>query len=178
MEITDPAELLFIVDRYSVRRLRRNHLPLIETFNEQCCEAFQFQNGTPPTKADALETFEKFPPGYKAEDKFAIGIFNEHDRLVGLFDILKGYRKTEEWHIGLALIIPDERGKGLGTNAHSALADYARRADVKRFHLAVIQDNHRARKFWLSLGYRKIKEYPPRRIGERTHAITEFEFLL
>jgi RimJ/RimL family protein N-acetyltransferase len=178
MEITDAVELLFIVDRFSARRLIPEHLPLIENLNEQCIEAFMFQNGAPPTEADALETFEKFPSGFRAEDKMPIGFFNEHDRLVGMFEILKGYRNPKEWYIGLALITPDERGKGLGTNAHSALADCARRVDVKRLLLAVLQDNLRARKFWLSLGYRILKEYPPRQIGKRTHAMTEFAFLL
>jgi RimJ/RimL family protein N-acetyltransferase len=170
------TEILFSVGQFSARRLVLENLPLIELLNKQCSDAFLFQNGTLPTEADARDTFDQFPAGCEAEDKLVIGLFDPQNRLVGVFDIIKGYRKLDEWYIGLALIVPDARGKGLGTLAHSALADYARSQGVKRLLLAVLQENHRAREFWLRLGYRKLKEYPARQIGHREHAVTEFDF--
>jgi RimJ/RimL family protein N-acetyltransferase len=170
------SRILFRVDRFFARRLYPENLPLIELLNKQCSDAFLFQNGTLPTEAEAREAFDQFPPGCCAEDKLVIGLFDEQSQLVGMFEILQGYRKPDEWYIGLALVAPEERGKGLGALAHVALADYARSFKVKKLVLAVLEGNQRARKFWLRLGYRKTKDYPTRQIGERAHALAEFEF--
>jgi RimJ/RimL family protein N-acetyltransferase len=82
------------------------------------------------------------------------------------------------WYIGLVLIAPDCRGNRLGTTAHQALAEYARRAGAEKLLIAVLEPNHRARRFWQNIGYRKVKDYPPRQIGIRIHALTEFQFYL
>ena len=172
----DNAAVLFRIDPYMAKRLSRADLGLIETLNQQCTEFFMLQNGLPPSEADAREVFEKFPAGCNAEDKLAIGLFDCRDTMVGMFDIVRGYRLATDWYVGLALITPDCRGNRLGTTAHQALAEYARRAGAEKLLIAVLKANHRARRFWKNLGYRKVKDYPPRQIGIRIPALTEFEF--
>ena len=76
------------------------------------------------------------------------------------------------------LLAPGSQGQGFGAEIHNEFVSYARRGGSQRLLLAVLEANESARRFWLNLGYRKIKEYPPRQFGQRLHALTEFEMIL
>jgi hypothetical protein len=41
-----------------------------------------------------------------------IGIFDQFGKLVGLIDVLRGYRTRADWYIGLMLLAPGFQGKG------------------------------------------------------------------
>jgi GNAT superfamily N-acetyltransferase len=64
------------------------------------------------------------------------------------------------------------------TEIHNEFVSYARRAGALRLLLAVLEENESARRFWLRLGYRKVKDYPPKPFGNRFHACSEFEMVL
>jgi len=49
---------------------------------------------------------------------------------------------------------------------------------TRRLLIAVLEANESARRFWLRLGYHKVKDYPPRQFGKCLHALTEFEMVL
>ena len=93
-------------------------------------------------------------------------------------DVLRGYRISSEWYIGFLLFAPSFRSQGFGTEIHNEFVSYARRAGVHRLLLTVLEENESARRFWLRLGYRKVKDYPPKPFGNRFHACTEFEMPL
>jgi RimJ/RimL family protein N-acetyltransferase len=110
--------------------------------------------------------------------KLPIGIFDQFGQLVGLIDVLRGYRTASDWYIGLILLAPAFQGQGFGTEIHNEFVSYARREGVHRLLLAVLEANESARRFWLRLGYRKVKDFAPREFGHRLHALTEFEMVL
>jgi RimJ/RimL family protein N-acetyltransferase len=169
--------LLFETQRLKTELLSAADLDLVIQLNKNCSDFFLFQNGLPPSEDDARELFEFIPPQSDRATKLPIGIFHS-ERLVGVLDVLRGYRIASEWYLGFMLFAPSFRSQGFGTEIHNEFVSYARRAGVRRLLLAVLEESESARRFWLRLGYRKVKDYPPKPFGNRFHACTEFEMVL
>ena len=175
--VINRREVLFKTEHFAAELLSAADLDLVIQLNETCSDFFLFQNGLPPGENDAREVFEHVSPQSTGATKLPIGIF-QSKRLVGVLDILRGYRTSSEWYIGFMLLAPSFRSQGFGSEIHSEFVSHARRAGVHRLLLAVLDENDAARRFWLRLGYRKVKDYPPKPFGNRFHACTEFEMVL
>jgi RimJ/RimL family protein N-acetyltransferase len=169
--------LLFETQRLKAELLSVADLDLVIRLNNACCDFFLFQNGLPPSEADAREIFEFIPARSGGATKLPIGIFLSEE-LIGVMDVLRGYRTASEWYLGFMLFAPSFRSQGFGTEVHSEFVSHDRRAGALRLLLAVLEENESARRFWLRLGYRKVKGYPPKPFGNRFHACTEFEMVL
>jgi len=169
--------ILFKTARFAAELLSVADLDLVVQLNKTCSDFFFFQNGAPPGEGDAREIFEQMPSQSTAVTKLPIGIFN-CERLVGVLDVLRGYRTNSEWYIGSMLLAPSFRDQGFGTEIHNEFVRYARSAGAHRLLLAVLEANESARRFWLRLGYSKIKDYPPREFGNRLHGLAEYEMTL
>jgi RimJ/RimL family protein N-acetyltransferase len=170
-------KVLFTGECFTAELLSVADLDLVIQLNNTCSDFFLFQNGMPPSEGDAREIFEQVPPQSTGVTKLPIGIFNS-ERLVGVLDVLRGYRTNSEWYIGFMLLASSFRDQGLGTEIHNEFVRYARSAGAHHLLLAVLEANESARKFWLRLGYRKVKDYPPIQFGKCLHAVTEFEMVL
>ena len=169
--------LLFETANLTAQLLSAADLDLVIQLNEICNDFFLFQNGLPPSEDDAREFFDQVPPQCDRAQKLPIGVFRSK-RLVGVIDVLRGYRTSSDWYIGSLLLAPSFRGQGFGTELHNEFVSYARRECTHRLLLAVLEENDAARRFWLRLGYRKVKDYPPKPYGNRSHACAEFEMVL
>jgi RimJ/RimL family protein N-acetyltransferase len=175
--VLNRRKVLFETARFTAERLSAADLDLMIQLNRTCSDFFVFQNGLPPGEDDAREVFEQVPPQSTGATKLPIGIFHS-ERLVGVLDVLRGYRTHSEWYIGFMLLAPSFRGQGFGTEIHNEFVGYARSAGAHRLLIAVLEANESGRRFWLRLGYRKVKDYPPKQFGKRLHALTEFEIVL
>jgi GNAT superfamily N-acetyltransferase len=174
-ESANVDETLFRIGNYRARRLLPADLPFIRTFNQQCSDFFMLQNGAPPNEAEAEEIFNEVPPGRRVEDKLSVGVFDSDCTFVSVIDALRNYRIEFEWWIGLMLVAPASRNAGLGSRIHDAFENHASACGAKRLLLAVLEVNTGAHRFWSKLGYRKVKDHPPKRYGCRVHAFTEYE---
>ena len=172
-----PRRLLFETANFTAQLLSVADLDLVIRLNNACCDFFLFQNGLSPSEADAREIFEFVPARSDGATKLPIGIFLSEE-LIGVMDVLRGYRTASEWYLGFMLFAPSFRRQGFGAEIHNEFISYARRAGVHRLLLAVLEENESARRFWLRSGYRKVKDYPPKPFGNRFHACTEFEMVL
>jgi RimJ/RimL family protein N-acetyltransferase len=170
-------QALFETAHFTAELLSAADFDLVIRLNEACSDFFFFQNGFPPSEDDAREIFEFLPPQSSGTTKLPIGIFHS-GKLVGVMDVLRGYRTSSDWYIGFMLLAPSLRGQGFGTEIQDEFVRYARRRGSKRLLLAVVEANESARRFWLRLGYRKVRDYPPRQFGQHLHACTEFELIL
>src|SRR5208337_2154906 len=74
----------------------------------------------------------------------------------------------------LDLLAPASRKAGLGRRVHDAFESYAFKCGAERLLLAVLEENIGAHRFWFKLGYRAVKNHPPRCYGRRVHACTEY----
>ena len=170
-------QTLFQTTRFTAKVLSPADLDLVLELNQKSVDFFLLQNGVPPTRADALELFEAVPANCDRSSKLAIGIFAPDETLAGVLDILRGYRTAGDWYIGLMLLAPAFQNQGFGSEIHQEFTRYVRGVGI-RLLIAVLEGNQSARRFWIRLGYRKVKDHPPRQCGIRFHALTEFEMII
>jgi GrpB-like predicted nucleotidyltransferase (UPF0157 family)/GNAT superfamily N-acetyltransferase len=175
--VVNSRKILFETAHFTAELLSAADLDLVIQLNKSCSDFFLFQNGLPPNEDDAREVFEFVPPNCDRARKLPIGIFHSK-HLVGVMDVLRGYRTNSDWYIGFMLLAPSFRGQRFGTEIHNQFVSYARREGTRRLLIAVLEANESARRFWLRLGYRKVKDYPPKQFGKCLHALTEFEMVL
>ncbi len=76
--------------------------------------------------------------------------------------------------MGLLLLDPAVRGRGLGRRLMAAFERWAAGRGARRVMLSVVHENASALRFWAAIGYRKERELPPAQFGRKTHARTEF----
>ena len=171
-------KILFKTAHFTAQLLSPADLDLVILLNDACRDFYLLQNGLPPNEADAREVFAAAPPHCHGASKLPIGIFDQTDKLAGMIDVLRGYRTESDWYIGLRLLAPAFQGQGFGTEIHHELVNCARSEGIQRFLLAVLEANESARKFWLRLGYHKVRDFPPRQFGDCLHGLTEFEMIL
>lgn len=136
---------------------------------ERCADYVLLETGEPPSRANVTEFFEGRPPSKEATDKVLLGICDEHRNGVGLIDIIQGYPEPSDWYIGLLMIDPDQRGRGLGKRAVDWVVESARNADVSRLLLCVLDENPRGHAFWIREGFVKRQTTPPWTAGKKTH---------
>ena len=155
---------------YSVRRLGKDAYTALLDLCVSCSDYYLLHCGVSPAKREVDEIFLDLPPDKGYEDKFVLGVFDAEDMLVGILDVIRDYVIKGEWTIGLMLLDPKQRGKGLGTIVHEALVVWAVELGAKSFRLGAIEENPKGLAFWSSLGYEKIKEVEMT-LTEKTHIV-------
>ncbi len=100
----------------------------------------------------ATEFFTQAPPGGDPATSYRLGQFYD-DTLVGLAELAFGYPEPKDAYLGLLLLDPNMRGKGLGPQLFAHVETLARNALAPALFLAVLQANPRGRAFWERMGF-------------------------
>lgn len=143
---------------YSIRVLRIEDEQLLQHLCERCTDYFEIIEGRFPEKDASLEIIRDLPPGWEPKNKHVFGCFNEQNLLIAVMDILADYPVKDEWIIGLLMIDPTERKRGLGKLLHKFIMDYALKNKADKLRIGVALENTKAYSFWKSLGYYEIKK--------------------
>ena len=115
-------------------------------------EFFELVEGYPASEETAAELLEAVPPGVEPARKHVLG-FRRETALIGAVDLIDGYPGTGEWYVGLLLIEPSERGRGLGDAIWSELEGWIRSRGAHAVRLVVQEKNGGALRFWQSHGF-------------------------
>ncbi len=141
---------------YLIKQLVSEDESDLQKLSERCNDYYQIVEGIEPTKNAAHEILYELPPNKEMKDKFVLGVYDSHANLIAVIDIIKGYKTEKEWMIGLMMIDPNERGKGLGRELHHFLIDWVSDYQAETFRIGVVEDNRNAFNFWSKLGYKEI----------------------
>jgi GNAT superfamily N-acetyltransferase len=162
---------LFEVPGYKVILLSHETIPALQGFLERCADYNQLVSGEPPSSSAAQSLFTECPPGRSSEDKLVIGVTVGDGSLVGVLDVLRGYPQKECWWVGLLLLDPSWRNRGLGRQIYQSFERWLGQLGVKYILLGVIEANENAYRFWQSLGFELVEKQPPREFGNSTHVV-------
>lgn len=122
-----------------------------------CTDFFELVEGTPGGEATAAEILGPLPTEYARGTKHVFGLARA-DELVGVVDLLEGYPSPREWYIGLLLLLPDDRGKGLGAQVCAEILRWIGVRGGTAVRLIVQHQNPRARVFWERMGFSLERE--------------------
>jgi GNAT superfamily N-acetyltransferase len=157
----------------TARRLDEKDTAALQALCEACADYHILLEGRPARPDEAQHQMAELPPGKTLTDKFFFGLFTPRPRLCGALDLLRDYREPGEWYLGLLLLEPEARGRGLGERVVRAAEDWVRAQGAQRMRLACAEQNEGGRRFWERQGYRVEKRFPPRRMGNKETVLLE-----
>jgi len=138
--------------------LRKDDLPLLQVLLEKCSDYLTFQDEEPVKPSAAHDLFDAKPEGVEGNSKVLLGIFTDQKQLVGVFDIIKGYCGPRTLSLGLMLLDPSSRGKGIGNKTYKLLEEWAISQQFNKVRLGVLFGNEKGLRFWKSMGYIRTGE--------------------
>lgn len=133
-------------------RLGTGHEAAVTTFCRQCSEFFALVAGDSPAAETARIVLGSRPPNVEPAQKHVVG-FERGGEIVAIVDLVEGFPGEAEWYVGLLLLAPAERTRGLGTAVWNAMEVWIRAAGGRRVRLIVQQQNPAAARFWHSVGF-------------------------
>jgi ribosomal protein S18 acetylase RimI-like enzyme len=169
--MTDVNQRLFNLSGYHIKLLQAADQSELQTLLEKCADYTLLVTGSPPKPSAASSLLVDCPPGKTVEDKVVIGISAEKQGLMSVLDTIKDYPNPGDWWLGLLLIDPAHRNKGLGKQIYQSFEHWASQLGARRIFLGVVEENQKAARFWQSLGFEIIERQPVRQFGNRAHAV-------
>ncbi len=137
---------------YDIRLLTEDDEADIQDLCERCSDFSELVEGRTPEKGAGHNILFDLPPGKEMKDKYVLGVYKENI-MVAVIDIVKDYVLHGEWIIGLLMIDPGERGKGLGRKLHALIKARIMEERGKLLRIGVVEENHRGYNFWREMGY-------------------------
>jgi GNAT superfamily N-acetyltransferase len=123
--------------------------------------------GLPPAVLDTLleQQFRAQSAGYAAQFPDASSLLIvQRDDPVGRLIL---HRTAQRWHIVDIVLLPAERGRGIGTRIIENLDASARQSSVGALTLAVLASNLAARRFYLRHGFVESGQAGPAHVAMR-----------
>ena len=175
--INDIMKVYLKVENYKVKLLKEDNLKQINDLCSKSKDYFILDQGVEPSDITSKDILEALPPGMGYEDKFVIGYFDHENTLVALIDLIKNYPMIQKWTLGLILIDPSYRKKGLGAKIHQNLEGWIAKQSGKSIRIGVLDDNE-AINFWKKTGYQTVKESILKRDGKKDKGVLIMEYLI
>ena len=169
------AAPLFTVAGHRVFRLTEAEAQPIQRLFERSVDYFELLEGQPAGPDAAWDQLRDGPAERVPQDLINLGIADRDGGLPGLVGLLRHHRQPDQWYLGLMLLDPAWRGHGFGSTVYWSVQHWLERQGARSILLAVVRDNHRAHRFWQSLGFGLPRSYPARQIGLRRHVLIEYE---
>lgn len=142
----------------TLKVLTKKDFPLLQVLLERCSDYLTFQDDEPVKLSAAEDLFDARPDGVEEKDKVLLGILKDHEQLVGVFDLIKGYADPITLSLGLMLLEPSVRGRGIGNKAYKVLEEWAVSQQFNRVRLGVLFGNEKGLSFWKRMGYAETGE--------------------
>ncbi len=124
--------------QYHTRLLAPNDLRALQTLFERAADYFAIATGAPPAPDEAPRAFVAGPPTKDVSAKRVVGVFAASETLVGVLDALTDWPEDGTWSIGMLLLDPAYRGRGLGGHVLDAFERWAATEGAVRLRTAVV----------------------------------------
>ncbi len=161
---------------YKITLINNDNLEEIQNLCNNCSDYYLLDKGIVADSDEAQKMLRAVPDGKSSNDLFILGVFNKYNSLIGVVHIIKDYPKLNVWMLGLLLIDPKERNKGLGRLIHNEIVDFVKNKNGNKIRIGVLEDNKSALKFWNSVGYKLEKETEMDRGNNRIKKILVFNY--
>jgi GNAT superfamily N-acetyltransferase len=138
---------------YHARRLEPPDLPALQRLFERTADYFEATTGTPPAPDEAKRAFVGGPPTKTVNDKQTVGVFDGDGTLVGVLDAIPDFPAEGTCTVGLLLLDPGVRGRGLGGATLAAFEQWMSARGATRFRTAVAAPLEQGLRFLARAGY-------------------------
>ncbi len=166
-----PTNFLLERSGYSAKRLLPKDAGILQRLYEQCTAFFLLTYGLPPSPTAALEEFDDLPNGKTAEDVYLFGLFDAENVLAGMICAVQHYPDERTWWVGLMMLAPEQRGRGLGADFYQAFERWVSAQEISQISLSAIGANKSGLQFWKQMGFEVIREIRSRQFKAKTHSV-------
>jgi GNAT superfamily N-acetyltransferase len=161
--------------RCATRRLAPPDLPALQALFTRAADYFLIATGAPPAPDEAERAFVGGPPSKAVSDKQTIGVFDEAGTLVGVLDAIPDFPADGTCTIGMLLLDPAARGRGLGGAVLAAFEAWMTRRGARRLRTALVMHHAAGLAFLRRAGYVEVSRHDATAAGPARPAITVFE---
>ncbi len=137
-----------------LRELAEADLGELQALFERCPDYFLAHEGRPPAAGEARDEWDSVPAGTPRSHLHILGVFAAD--LVGVVEVLRDWPRPGTWNIGLLLLEPATRGRGLGDRVMRAVDALATRRGADTLRISAIPANTRGMAFWKRLGFAPV----------------------
>jgi GNAT superfamily N-acetyltransferase len=162
---------LFTIAGYQTTLIQAKDQGKLQILLERCADYSLLVDGFPPRPSEASTLVVDCPEGKTLTDKFMFGFSKEKQDLLGVLDAIRDYPTQGDWWLGLLLLDPEQRNKGLGSQIYQAFEDWVSQQGARRIFMGVVEENQKAYQFWQKLGFEDIERHPGRQFGNLTHVV-------
>ncbi|WP_163506989.1 GNAT family N-acetyltransferase [Fodinicola acaciae] len=113
-------------------------------------------DGFPPPPDEAEQLLAKIPPGSHPEDK-AVMLVRLGSANIGVLDVVRDWPQRRTWMIGLLVLVPAARGRGVGGRVVATVDRWAIESGAKKLRVAVAPANVRGLRFWRRQGFSPVE---------------------
>jgi ribosomal protein S18 acetylase RimI-like enzyme len=156
---------------YFICRLVPEQAEPLQRLFDQCADFAMLVEGEDVSPFAAQEIFHSAPAGKSISDKFLYGLLDSRGTIVGVLEGMQHYPDKDTWWIGLLLLAPGVRGRGLGRKIMEAFSEYVFSKQGTFIMLGVVEENQTAYRFWHQLGYELVRQTEPRTFGRKTQKV-------
>ena len=136
----------------TAKKLAPSDETAITSFCQQCSAFFTLVAGEAHAADTARQLLEARPRSVDVTRKQVIG-FERGGQLIAIVDLLEGYPHEANWYVGLLLLSPEERARGIGTAIWNATETWIRGEGGSHARLIVQEQNPDAVRFWRTVGF-------------------------
>jgi GNAT superfamily N-acetyltransferase len=148
------------------------HAPLLQRFFDRNPAYFLATSGEPASASEAEEEItDPLPAEMSYTKKWVIGYVDESGELAAMANVIADLLAPSVQHVGTFIVATDRHGTGDAQRLYGALEAWARDAGGAWMRLGVVLGNTRAERFWISQGYRPVKQRHDIQMGTRTVTI-------
>ncbi len=130
------------------------------------------QNGKPPSPTAATEEFFAVPEGKSLCDKFMFGVVDSQGEIIGLIESIRGYRDEQTWWVGLIMLAPEYRRKGLLNPLMRSFEHWVANHGICYIMGSVIENNSKVLRLWKRMGFEVIRRTPPKQFDQKSHSLS------
>lgn len=141
----------------------------VEAVYRRAADYLAFESGLTPDAA-ARAFFEERPPA-SPEEPLKFGVSGDDGTLAAIGALAFGYPEPGDAYLGLLLLVPEMRHRGLGRAIFGEVKKLAQAHRASRLLIGVLDDNERARAFWERQGFKLRQTSGPHDFGHRRHVV-------
>lgn len=159
------------VPGYSVKSLEPKDAERLQKLYEKCADYADLVDGQPPSPTAARDEFFAVPEGKSLSDKFMFGLFDSQHEIIGLIESIRGYPDEQTWWVGLIMLAPEYRSKGLLNPFIHSFEHWVAKHDIQYIMGSVVEVNIKALRLWKRMGFEVIRRTPPKQFHQKFHSL-------
>jgi ribosomal protein S18 acetylase RimI-like enzyme len=153
-----------------IRTLYQNtDTAIVADMFRRAADYVMLESGRGPGDAEVQDFFTGAPPGIDPTKSLHLGLFAPGGQLVAIAGAIFGFPNPDDAYLGLLLIDPAHRGKRLGQQMVDHICAATKAQGATRILIAVLEENTKAHRFWVKLGFTEEMRSQPKEIGLKTH---------